>query len=313
MNRTGKTVLKALFVASVLIVALQLLITFVTLAPMTVADIVNITATIGNMPPTINGTQLEGGADSISLVESGKYTAYCTGTVNDTNGYGDVTSLTGELFHTDSDHLWETSDNNSIHYSNNSCTMTGGSGQYADGRCDFEVIYYASNGTWTCNLTATDIAIQKGSSDVEDDIEVQDLIALDVPGLVDFGSLYVGDTSGETTITTTNTGNTMIDILLDAYGFVNGDAKAMVCTGGGVGSIDNSWLKYNATETAMDFDDGTMTAITDDPVLRDEVNLYQSNEVGGNSTQATYWKLRIPVGVEGFCSGIVTFGVQSAY
>lgn len=203
MNRTGKTVLKALFVGGVLIVALQLLLTFVTLTPMTVADVVNITATIGNVPPTINGTQIEGGADSVSLVESGNYTVYCTGTVNDTNGYGDVTSLTGELFHTDSDHLWETSDNNSIHYSNNSCTMTGGSGQYADGICDFEVIYYASNGTWTCNLTATDTAGEKGASDVEDSIEVQDLIALDVPGLVNFGTLYVGDTSGETTITTT--------------------------------------------------------------------------------------------------------------
>lgn len=313
MNRTGKTVLKALFVGGVLIVALQLLLTFVTLTPMTVADVVNITATIGNVPPTINGTQIEGGADSVSLVESGNYTVYCTGTVNDTNGYGDVTSLTGELFHTDSDHLWETSDNNSIHYSNNSCTMTGGSGQYADGICDFEVIYYASNGTWTCNLTATDTAGEKGASDVEDSIEVQDLIALDVPGLVNFGTLYVGDTSGETTITTTNTGNTMIDILLDAYGGVNGDENAMVCTGGGIGSIPNTQLKYNATVAGGDFDAGNMTAITDSPVLRNEVNLYQSNEVGGNSTQATYWRLRIPVGVEGFCSGIVTFGVQSAY
>lgn len=313
MNRTGKTVLKALFVASVLIVALQLLLTFVTLAPMTVAAIVNITATIGNQPPTINGTEIEGGNAAVNLVESGNYTVYCTGTVNDTNGYGDVTGLTGEFFHTDSNHLWETSDNNSIHYSNNTCTLTGGSGQFVDGRCDFEVIYYATNGTWACNLTATDTNSQKGASDAEDSIEVQDLIALDVPGLVDFGSLYVGDTSGETTITTTNTGNTKTDILLDAYGLVDGDGKAMVCTGGGVGSIANSWLKYNATVNSMDFDDGTMAAITDDPVLRDEVDLYQSNEVGGNSTQATYWRLRIPTGVEGFCSGIVTFGVQSAY
>ncbi len=71
MNKSRKTVLKVLFVASVLVVALQLLLTFVTLAPMTVADIVNITATIGNIPPTINGTQIEGGTDSINLVESG--------------------------------------------------------------------------------------------------------------------------------------------------------------------------------------------------------------------------------------------------
>ncbi len=316
MNKSGKTILKFLFVASILAVMLQLLFAFGTLIPAASADTVETQGDINNDAPTINGTEIEGGNADIDLTEGTTYTAYCTGTVNDTNGYGDVVNLTGVFFNdadSTNDYTWVGTTNTSILYHNTSCTMTNQVGQYADGRCDFAVQYYASNGTWKCNLTATDIANEHGSTATEDAIEIEDLIALDVPATLNFGTLSVGDYSAEKTVTVTNSGNTNIDILLDAYGADDGDGNSMNCTGGGVKNITlaSNSMKYNSTQADQDFD-VNMTAITDTAVAIATFDLYQS-DASANSTKATYWMLNVPTGVEGTCRGILTFGVQSGY
>lgn len=224
----------------------------------------------------------------------------CTATTTDADGYEDVTSASAFFYDIGEGKTWDSPDDNSSHYTNNTCYLSNGIGDAKDVACTFELWYYANNSTWKCNITATDNGNSNDSG--VDDTQILDLIALDVPTMLDYGILDPGDTSTERIITVTNAGNTKIDIGLDGYGLYDGDGNAMGCIK--ENNISLSYERYNVSESGVDYDT-EMMPLTDASVVQPDFNLLERSD-SGNSTKNTYWKLKVPTGVGGTCQGVIT-------
>lgn len=237
--------------------------------------------------------------NQIDLIAGSTRTAVCNATVYDEDGYEDIISASAFFYNTGDGKTWDSPDDNSSHYTNTTCYLSNGTGNTKDATCTFELWYYANNGTWGCNITATDKDNINGSG--IDSTNIMELIALDIPTILDYGNLKPGDTSSEKTITVTNAGNTRIDIGLDGYGEYDGDGNAMNCEGS---NISLSYEKYNVSESGADYDT-MMTELTDNNTIQQNFDLLERNDTG-NSTKGTYWRLRAPTSINGACHGVIT-------
>jgi len=248
---------------------------------------------------------------SIDLDEGTTTTLVCNATVNDLNGWSDIVSVNATIYDADSYSLTSPNDNN-YHYFQGSCTNSSVNISAREFSCTFDVWYYANNATWNCSVSAIDIENATGSSMDLSPPTITALAALNLStNLIDFGEMPPGNTTDdahEQNVDVTNTGNVNINLSVDGYGAVDGDGLAMNCT---QGNITISYLRYNITAN-QDFD-VSMWNLTDDKLSSGIPKLVISQRVDDgdngkvNSTNSTYWKLRIPKGVKGFCNGTVTF------
>ncbi|MEM0230890.1 MAG: hypothetical protein QXW00_04155 [Candidatus Woesearchaeota archaeon] len=255
---------------------------------------VNATVNVTNAPPTVVSVLLDDNvtspADTIDLVAGGTQLVYCNATVNDTNGYLDITSARAVLYHSSS--TPNAADNNETHYTNNSCTLLAGSGISRPVSCAFNMLYYATNGTWTCNVTAFDSDNANGTG--IDTANVSILVALNISTQVlNYGNLAPLQESSPVTETITNHGNVQIDLVLNG--------TDMPCTS--VGIITPNAQHYNVTGTGTTY--ATMTPLQYNPVTETSFNLAKRTDAA-ESTRATYWKIIPPVGTKGICTGNVT-------
>lgn len=97
-----------------------------------------------------------------------------------------------------------------------------------------------------------------------------------------------------------------------------GDGLSMNCTLGSVGNISINYERYNLTSSiAGDLSLGDFEAnysnLTSTSVVR-EFNLnYRQNDAVNEAINSTYWRIYVPTGVAGSCSGNIIFGAtQSA-
>lgn len=244
--------------------------------------------TVGTITPT----------DPISLAENSTAIVWCNATITDNDGFADVTGVNATIWDTAAT-TENAADSGSNHYTNASCTLSGGSGTTVDAACAFPLQYYANATEWTCKLIANDSTSATGTNNITT-VTVNELKALSTDSPIAFGELALGATSGEQSITVTNTGNTLIDVSVDGYGSIDGDGYAMTCSIGG-SEIPLSKMKYNLT-SGQDFD-ATMTSLTDVAVILADFDLVKTTD-GTPSTKPVYWKLRMPSSdVGGSCSG----------
>jgi len=290
----------------VLVVSLLIMaIPFVLANPNNVTDeTINTTLNVNAIPYFTAGPTLEDNviapADEIDLFPNTQTTVWCNGTAADENGFADLVSVSGVLFHESS--TATAADDPLNHYSDADCNVT----LDTDGifSCVFNMEFYALNGTWTCEVNVTDTASQSNVSD--DTSRVTELLAIDVnDGDIDFGSLAMGTntTTTDYTKTVTNQGNIQIDLQLNAWSDFatpdENDANAMSCTSGAL-TVD--WLRYSLV-AATDYDLRT-SLVQAGPVTESSFDL----AAGAASSRDVHFGIGVPTsGVGGACTGVLSF------
>jgi hypothetical protein len=261
-----------------------------------------IALTILAMASIVSGTAPTIGTVSapttITLTAGNTTTITCGATITDTDGFGNITNVNATLF--DNNEAGATSaDDNNNHYTVASCDLGSGEGNTTNAVCEFTLQYYTNAGSaWECNITATN-GTDSGSGTTGQTLTVQELKALSVTSLAydngAGGTIALGATSDQETMTITNTGNTNITTQ------VNGGATAMACA---IGSIPLGNERYNTTSG---FSYGNGVLLTDTAATVPGFLVPQRTNDGVASTDVIYWLLGMPVnGVNGTCTGTIT-------
>ena len=243
-----------------------------------------------NTAPTVTAVLNLGSA--ITLAACDNVTVICNGTIDDPDGYANIASASAVLYHSSS--TPEAADDPNTHYTNSSCGLLGG---YAttkkDYTCTSNMTYYANNGTWTCNVTATDYA--SATATATNNQTLNALKAINTyENSVNFGSLAPLDISTPNkNVTVQNCGN------IPFYLYLSG--TSMTCDI--VGSISYHYIRYDTANYTATYDE--LFPLVETPV-NTNLNIIDTT-TGTNSTGKTYWSVKIPVGTKGICSGNITF------
>jgi hypothetical protein len=250
-----------------------------------------------NQAPTVSGVIVndsDGGAIQLSVADD--MVVLCNATVSDQNGYQDVNASNATMYHQSSSS--SAADDYNVHYTNNSCSFTGGSGNDRNVSCAFTLHHEALNGTWTCNVSARDSANATGSSNWNNSVD--QLVSLAVlEDSIAFGTMSPGQNSSFANSTNiTNKGNVVIDILVSA----NADMSCSVSGLIGVGNIS-----YN--HTSGNYDSMTQKKLSITPGTESLFDLGISGIITADGVAASkkeYWAINIPSGVRGVCNNTVT-------
>ena len=276
------------------------------------------TLNITNIAPTMESVNcynynnaLIGSMGSNPLALRGGTTArvVCNGTGNDKNGGG---SINGTVSGSISGRIYETaagatcSADSTKCYVNASCatlTRKNETAQYFE--CSYSVYYHADNtsqtSNWDGNLTVGDGTLYGSQEAVFD---VDELLAVGVPGILAFGTAQPGDKLNvNKSHTVTNYGNVQIDMKL------NGSTIGIDCPSGADVPVAN--IKYNCTDTANLYD-GQGTPLTASAASNNctTFNLAESATTASPptaTTKDTYWGVEVPLGVLGNCQGTIWF------
>jgi len=197
---------------------------------------------VTNAPPFVLNVIV---TSPINLHPNGTVLVYCNGTVQDYNGWSDITLVNATLFEYSISKA-EFTDHNRTHYSNSSCLNVSSSGLESNFSCEFTMYYYADNSTWRCNMTAYDTYM--ASDNAIGNGTINTLIALTVPDVIDYGAVAVTNSSQNIQANLTNVGNKAINITMRAYGRNPGDNTAMVCTVGNITYTDQHYTMNPALE-----------------------------------------------------------------
>jgi len=226
---------------------------------------------------------------------------HCNATITDDNGIDDLSIINTTFFIPPI--LSNSDDDNNNHYSNTSCSIISQTDYTADYSCSHSLEYYANPGNWTCNMSVMDNSSTYNSSNISSTIN--ELIAIEVsPSIIDYGDLEAGTNSiSDFIVNITNYGNTLFNITIDGFAQSNGDNLAMNCTNG---NIDISYEKYSiypgTTYSAM-------IELTDTSTLIKNLTFppRTNDTTYKNDRNYTYWKMGIPLAIQGSCSGFVVF------
>jgi len=252
------------------------------------ADTATTTATISNATPTVTALTP---ATPITLSENSTITATSTGTVQDNNGYGEITSVTA-VFYNGATNSGCSSDENNC-YTGINCATSSCADTTCSITCSATVYYYAdATSSWVWYVTVSDDSSSSSTSSAS--VTVNTLTALDVSSSIAYGAIALGGTSDGVTTTITNTGNKDgLDAQVSA-------SSAMTCD---TGTLTQSTQHYATSTSGFTYGDGT--ALSDSPTA---ANISISQRTGATTTGSIYWKLQAPSsGVNGSCSGVNTF------
>jgi hypothetical protein len=245
--------------------------------------------TSSNSLPTASSVSVDSGASSITLTEGTTKSVSCVGTVTDTDGYTNISSVKADFFRTSVGIGSALDDNDHYRLSGDSqCVPSGGSGNSETYTCAFSIQYFAdatdagspnSSDTWTCTMTPTD-SVGDGTT-ASDTIEMDSLIALDVTSSISYGSVNPNSDTGASnqSVTVTNTGNRDMDPQISGTTMSSGGDTIAV----GQQKYFGSSFTYASSGTALST---TPTAI----------NLTLPQRTSGAVTATVYWGIGIPNG-----------------
>jgi hypothetical protein len=270
-----------------------------------------------NAPPNITSVNVDDSikvpANQIDLTAATTKTVYCTALVEDPEG-GPISNITAEFF--DSSLGPGAADDNNNHYTNSSC-ITNSSyvpiGNESEAVCGFDVWYYANNGSWTCLLSASDnLSMTSNATGVT---TINPLLSVGVVSSIGYGLLNTFNVSNEVEVNVTNYGN--VDINLSLYGYAQnpGDGYAMNCTLGG--GILLQYERYNLTNSnpgSLDyatFESNYQNLSGNYSVENLQINQRKS-DITNDAINTTYWRIFVPPGNGGNCTGNIVFGASTA-
>lgn len=269
---------------------------------------------VGNSLPVASGVSIDSDASSVTLTENTTKTVSCVGTVTDTDGFADITSVQSYFYR--SSVGTSTGDNNNYKYQRAGdleCVPSGGSGNSETYTCDYSVQFYAHptdtgspyvGENWICEMHPSD-ATGTGTP-ATDDIEMDSLLALDVTSSVAYGTVDPEQDTGDSNATTTvtNTGNRAIDVEL------SGDVMCTdysTCSGG---VLQPGQQKYALSPFAYS-SGGTVLTATSSPA-QVETDLAAPEATTTPVTDDISWGIGIPAGrPEGTYTGQNSFTAVS--
>jgi hypothetical protein len=269
--------------------------------------------TVGNVFPEVSNVSIENNVSSLALIPNASKTIYCWGLITDYNGWDDIVNATAVFFNNASS--YGAANDNNLHYTNNTCTITQ-EGTYTNwANCSFDVWYYANPGQWNCTINATDTFSRSGyGSDV---VNISSLLALGLPDFIYYGLVNSLEVSGENESNVTNYGNVKVNLSLSGYGFRLADGNAMNCTIGAIRNISIANEKYNLTTShpgVLDLPQfvSNYTNLTSAPVVKKYDLEFRQNDTFNEAVNTTYWRIYVPLGVAGTCQGNIVFGATVA-
>lgn len=261
---------------------------------------VTVKANITNAPPEVLEVLID---QDITLNAGGLKTVYCNATIRDWNGWEDLESVNATFYHSSS---FSGDDyNGNLHYTNTSCSfvqLNEENPYLAAATCSFEVLHYANNGSWYCNVTAKDLYEQQNFTDwLVNTTSINALYALNVTSVIDYGDIAVQDYSEDVPATVTNFGNVDINVSVLGYGLIQGDGLGLVCDEGSNISVENQ--KFSLV---FDSDWLLMTPLSQD--YQDVgLTLSQPTDLSTPVQSTLYWRLFVPPNPFGECTGTLRF------
>ena len=240
------------------------------------------------------------GLSNITLTEAGTTTVYLNGTIDDANGDLDLNSVHTKFYRTNLTESCSDDLNNCYTNATSTCTIANADGTPEDTEanfsCPIELPYYADatgdggryDEDWTAYVTVIDNSAGEGVG--TSTVEVNALLAVDIPTSIDYGSLGTGETTS-TPMSITQHGNESVDL------WVSG--TEMSCDNGNDIPVGNqAWalddLGYASSE-----------ALTGSSTDTDFGLGYRENGTGVVA-EDLWWSILIPSGVLGSCTGTTT-------
>lgn len=280
---------------------------------------VNGTLNVSESYPTILNISIDSGAETITLIPNSTKKVYCVGRVVDFNSDDSIDSAIGYLYD-DSVATISSLDDNNNHYTNSSCEIitdfTNWNGYEDDEyhalvNCSFDLEYYSNPSVWHCALNVSDNVSLTDEVD-GDTINVSELLAIGLPDYVNYGEVNATYVSNEVVLDVENMGNVQTDMRVSAYAQTPGDNLAMSCSLGLNKTILIDNEKYNISSSnsgALSFTEFESVYKSASSVdVLEEINLnYRQDDILSDAINPTYWRIYVPRGVAGTCSGNIVF------
>ena len=270
---------------------------------------INSTSEIRNITvkiiPVINLLTLDDGiAPSGEIMLNAGSTRFvnCSVIATDPDGLANLINATGTFYY----YLNKSNDldNNNTHYTNSLCPLVSNTSINKTFECDFNVWYYANNGTWNCNVTVTNNYSISSSSNISN--LVQSLYAVNVTDGIEFANAQAGFSSNNITVNITNFGNLPVNVTLQGYALVVGDNVGMNCSDHTNINITNIRFSTNVSDN--------FTQKTQMSGAIQSLNLKIAKQ--NTSTQIfniTYWQINPDPGPQGrVCGGYVIFNAEAS-
>jgi hypothetical protein len=220
----------------------------------------------------------------------------CNVSVVDLDGTADITGVNATFF--SSPNISSSPDDPNGHYTNTSCELLATIGNEKRFGCTHTLWYFAVNGTWTCNATATDSLNLTNSTALN--TTVDPLYAANMSNTtIDFGNVQAGLLSSNVSINISNLGNQVINATVYGFGLVPGDGNSFNC------------LNMNISVNAIHFAANITANYTVKRNLSSSpqfiMQLRKQTSVGVLQQNTSYWQILVPVNVSdtGSCQGSV--------
>jgi len=277
--------------------------------------------TIGNAAPEVHNMSINGDAN-IVLTPNATTLVECAAVIIDWNGDTDIVAANATFF--DSSIPQSNPDDNNDHYTNSSCHINtsfisfngfNDNWESALANCTFQIEYYANPGSWNCTIQVNDTKGRTGTGTEQG--TVSELLSLGLPDTISYGLINATSVSDERTINVTNYGNVQVNLSLEGYGRYSNDGNAMNCTQGIIGNITVDNEKFNLTASTpgnLNFTQFQVnyTNLTTSPAVKQFNLTSRTNDTTEDTIKPTYWRIYVPTGVAGTCTGNIVFGATQA-
>jgi hypothetical protein len=275
---------------------------------------------VGNVYPEVLNVSIENNTNDLILIPNSSKLVTCEALLRDYNNETDIQQVTAEFYNSS----YGGSDDNNYHYTNASCfinrTFVNWRGVLDDiylaiASCTFNVWYYARPGIWNCTVFVNDSINWNASN--SDTILLQELMAVNLPDQIDYGTVNATYVSLERIANVSNAGNVRINLSLDGYAVRRYDNLSMNCSLGTIKNISIMHEKYNLTAptpgilsltSAADY----YTNLTSNATIKRFELSSRQNDNFDDAINSTYWRIYVPIGVAGTCGGNIVFGATQA-
>jgi hypothetical protein len=241
-----------------------------------------------SQPPQVSNVSLNNG-ENIYLIEGSTTSVFASATVYDLNGYQDITSISAKVFRSGVGE--DCSENSNNCYNAISCATSSCAGYSCHVSCEFSVWFNADptasstpweTENWVGKIVARDSKNYTGSAtNSAESVDVMPLLAISVPGVLNYGELTPGSLTNPLSTSTpvTNTGNCSLDLSLFGTNMV-----------AGIYSISVDKQRY--ATSSIDYYSATPLSSTS--TLFD-LNLPKNTSTSSLSTAQIWWGIEIPI------------------
>src|SRR3989339_373058 len=150
-----------------------------------------------------------------------------------------------------------------------------------------------------------------------DSITMNQLLSIGLPASIDYSVVNSTAVSGEQTVNVSNTGNVILNLSLSGYAVTEEDNYSMNCTLGNIQNISINYEKFRLNTsitgplTLSDFEANYTNLSSGPTVKRFNLN-YRQDDANDDAINGTYWRVYVPRGVAGNCTGNILFGAVQA-